>query len=1054
MPVSIQQFWNLAVQAQVLAPHDAQQLAAQWASFPGALPSGDATTLMEWLISEGRLTRYQAKVLSMGQPGPFAYGEYQVFDRIEQGRLKGLFRAAHVPTGHTVMLTFVTGPAAEPANFARLWQLCTEAAAIRSPYVQRSYQAVDLGSHKFIVLEDLQGQSLREAIKLAPLPAKEACRLMRQAALGLDVVHAAFGVYGEVRPENVWLDVAGHARLLAFPLHRPPLAGPYTGIDLEGRSSTAGNYLAPEVAAGSPPDLQSDVFGMGCTLYHAIAGQSPINAAARRSAPFSGGDPIAPLSMRAGDCPQPISDVVSYLTQPDPSRRYQSAANVAEALRPYVGKGAETETVPQASPTVQAYESWLAHQAQAFPLGMATVVQPRAAQSMVDKSAAAQPGIAQPATQAFAAASRPVLVTPTQPIAGMAAEPAFPAINVAGESSSPAPSRAVAANRPASSASSAVASRRAKQAADRKNRGVTIVCGVILLAAAVVVAIISGGGEEDESRASGNGGNDPPVRNTSGQGSTSTNSTTNNSVGSGGTSTQGEDGAGEERPTFAPSVLPPSNEPEIHLTSGDAAWDPPTAGEPLDFSYIPSGVQMLIALRPAELFAHDEGRRMLGEGEDAALRPLGGLAESIQQDLQQVVLLPLEEVEQVIIGLQMAEEIGKPLVVSMTMRTVQPDAKKKVLALLQGAKAEKLGEHEVHVAADGLAYYFPADQPNLVVAASSKPLGVRAPMGKDFSDPPPIEDAIARADVSEAHSTLRSLQAFTDRDRQVTVLFAQQFLFTAGKVMWTGPAEGFLKPMQIFFERLGDVKACVFSLHFSDDALFMEARLHPSADKAPVDLAADFGNEINALPRRVRSFVLSVHPSDFSMPVLLQFEDMLRRVAAETTLGTTGEKGAKHVIARCYLPARAASNLSYATYLTMLEQNGGGGGAAGPAAATEWKTAEEILANKKMTLKFPRDTLEQTMIMISDEIGVAIKILGPDLQLDGITKNQSFGLDLTDKTAGEVLRDVLKKANPDGKLIYVIQKDGEGREVINVTTRAAAAKRGDTLPKEFEEKKE
>ncbi len=87
--------------------------------------------------------------------------------------------------------------------------------------------------------------------------------------------------------------------------------------------------------------------------------------------------------------------------------------------------------------------------------------------------------------------------------------------------------------------------------------------------------------------------------------------------------------------------------------------------------------------------------------------------------------------------------------------------------------------------------------------------------------------------------------------------------------------------------------------------------------------------------------------------------------------------------------------------------------------------------------------------MLSKEIDVDVVILGPDLQLEGITKNQSFGLDERQQPAGDILQKVLKLANPQGKLVYVVRPQGD-REAIFVTTRAAAAKRGEKIPPEFD----
>jgi hypothetical protein len=98
-----------------------------------------------------------------------------------------------------------------------------------------------------------------------------------------------------------------------------------------------------------------------------------------------------------------------------------------------------------------------------------------------------------------------------------------------------------------------------------------------------------------------------------------------------------------------------------------------------------------------------------------------------------------------------------------------------------------------------------------------------------------------------------------------------------------------------------------------------------------------------------------------------------------------------------------------------------------------------------MTLTFAKDNLERSIQLVSDETGVPMEILGGDLQLEGITKNQSFGLDEKDKTADEILRVILAKSNPEGKLVYIV-KEKDGEEWVFITTRAAVEKRGDPLP--------
>ena len=99
--------------------------------------------------------------------------------------------------------------------------------------------------------------------------------------------------------------------------------------------------------------------------------------------------------------------------------------------------------------------------------------------------------------------------------------------------------------------------------------------------------------------------------------------------------------------------------------------------------------------------------------------------------------------------------------------------------------------------------------------------------------------------------------------------------------------------------------------------------------------------------------------------------------------------------------------------------------------------------------------------MVADAVGVEIVIAGRDLELDGITKNQSFGIDMADQPAEEVLLRILRLANPDKsaksasdpaqKLVYVIRstRRDEAEEVVVVTTRSQAEKRGEPLAGAF-----
>jgi hypothetical protein len=98
---------------------------------------------------------------------------------------------------------------------------------------------------------------------------------------------------------------------------------------------------------------------------------------------------------------------------------------------------------------------------------------------------------------------------------------------------------------------------------------------------------------------------------------------------------------------------------------------------------------------------------------------------------------------------------------------------------------------------------------------------------------------------------------------------------------------------------------------------------------------------------------------------------------------------------------------------------------------------------KKITMTFPRNTLEMALQMLGNDTGVPITIIGHDLQMEGITKNQSFAFDERDQPAYVLLGKMMQICDPGGKLICVVRQGAVGEELF-LTTRVAARQRGET----------
>lgn len=368
MSLSIPDFWKLVLESKLLTREQCQHLATSYGSSQGATADVDALT--KWLVGQNVLSRYQASILLAGRPGPFAYGDYKIYDRVESGRLAGWFRAVHTGTNHPVMLKFLAGAAAQNAN---LWAYAQgTVAATAHPNLVRYYEAVDLKSYKYFVTEDLRGQTLAECIQASKaLPADEASRVSQLVANALAHLHQQGRPHGDVRPTNMWLEATGNVKLIYepdVPAMAPNLSQPDETVLAKS------DYLAPEfMQAGKTPDYLTDVYAVGCSLYELIAAKPP----------FAGGtlpekmqrhatEAIQPLE--AVGAPQAVGQAVAYMMAKNPAVRYQQATAVAEQLGQFIG-AAKANYKPAAAPaTSQNYEAWL----QQKPA--ATAAQPVAAQ--------------------------------------------------------------------------------------------------------------------------------------------------------------------------------------------------------------------------------------------------------------------------------------------------------------------------------------------------------------------------------------------------------------------------------------------------------------------------------------------------------------------------------------------------------------------------------------------------------------------------------------------------------------------------------------------------
>ena len=289
---------------------------------------------------------------------------------------------------------------------------------------------------------------------------------------------------------------------------------------------------------------------------------------------------------------------------------------------------------------------------------------------------------------------------------------------------------------------------------------------------------------------------------------------------------------------------------------------------------------------------------------------------------------------------------------------------------------------------------------------------------------------------------LEILASMLDADRHVTLFGSPYYLLNRGRSLLAGSLAKLSKPLKDLF---GDsIKGASLSAHFGANT-YLELAAVAERDPPAMVLAPQLAGRVDELAPAVEEYCALLNPSPYGRVLVMRLPGMLRTLTANMRVGTE-DNG---VVVNAYLPRHAGHNLALATELALAQTPGAATAAAPvqPAAALASDALGKL--QKKITLVFARDTLEKAIEMLAEETGLPMEILGTDLQLDGITQNQSFGLDQRDQAAADVLRLVLAQANPDGKLVYIIRTEAAG-EKIYITTRGQAEKRGDPLPPAFQ----
>jgi len=274
-------------------------------------------------------------------------GAYEIVAPIGAGGMGEVYRARDTRLNRDVAIKVLPALfARDPDRRARLEQEARAAAALSAPGIVAVHdigtQAIAGQPVMFVVMELLEGESLRARLDSAAIPPRKAAEYAAQIAAALAAAHGRGIVHRDLKPENLFLTKDGRLKILDFGLAKAtPLAmaggSVATGVVDTAAGTVLGTvgYMAPEQVRGEPADERSDIFALGATLYEMLTRQRAFSRAtgAETMAAILNEDPpeMAPDLIAA--VPGALQAILSRCLEKRADDRFHSAHDLALALQ-------------------------------------------------------------------------------------------------------------------------------------------------------------------------------------------------------------------------------------------------------------------------------------------------------------------------------------------------------------------------------------------------------------------------------------------------------------------------------------------------------------------------------------------------------------------------------------------------------------------------------------------------------------------------------------------------------------------------------------------------
>ncbi len=269
---------------------------------------------------------------------PITIGDYELHEELGRGGMGVVFRATQISLEREVAVKMILrGRLASPADLERFLAEAAATASLQHPNIVPVFDVGDFDGRPFFSMQLIRGTTLAERLADGPIDERLAAEIVMASARAIDFAHSKGVVHRDLKPSNILIDESGKPHVTDFWLAKQGTRE--RSLTRSGMVLGTPAYMSPEQAAGTRTAIgpASDVYSLGCILYHALTGRPPLvaDSPVEMMMKVIEQDPLPPRALRPS-VDRDLEMIVIRCLQKPVDLRYETAAELAEDLSAFL----------------------------------------------------------------------------------------------------------------------------------------------------------------------------------------------------------------------------------------------------------------------------------------------------------------------------------------------------------------------------------------------------------------------------------------------------------------------------------------------------------------------------------------------------------------------------------------------------------------------------------------------------------------------------------------------------------------------------------------------